>query len=325
MAKIKGDVMITFGPIPSRRLGRSLGINNIPPKICTYSCVYCQIGKTSNMKIHPQVFYSPSQIFNEVQKKVEKSREKGEPIDYLTFVPDGETTLDINLGQEIKSIKSLGIKIAVITNASLINQKQVRENLEEADLVSLKVDSVEEEIWRRVNHPHRSLCLKTILEGILKFSGTFKGKIITETMLIKNINDDSQYIKKVANFLAQLKPSKSYLSLPIRPPADSRVQSPSEEVVNRSYNLFKEKIKQVECLIGYEGNAFAFTGEVEEDILSITSVHPMREEALKYFLKRAKSDWSIVEELIEQGKLVESEYEEHKFYIRKFKRPDTIK
>jgi wyosine [tRNA(Phe)-imidazoG37] synthetase (radical SAM superfamily) len=310
--------MLTFGPIPSRRLGRSLGINNIPPKICTYSCVYCQIGKTSNMEIQPQVFYSPSQIFNEVQKKVEKSREKGESIDYLTFVPDGEPTLDTNLGQEIKLIKSLGIKIAVITNASLMDQEQVRENLNEADLVSLKVDSVEEEIWRKVDHPHRSLCLKSILEGMLKFSESFRGKIITETMLIRNINDDSQYIKKVANFLAQLKPSKSYLSLPIRPPADSRVQSPSEEVVNRSYNLFKEKIKQVECLIGYEGNAFAFTGEVEEDILSITSVHPMREEALKDFLERAKSDWSIVERLIEQGKLVESEYEEHKFYIRKF-------
>lgn len=310
--------MLTFGPIPSRRLGRSLGINNIPPKICTYSCVYCQIGKTSNMEIQPQVFYSPSQIFNEVQKKVEKSREKGESIDYLTFVPDGEPTLDTNLGQEIKLIKSLGIKIAVITNASLMDQEQVRENLNEADLVSLKVDSVEEEIWRKVDHPHRSLCLKSILEGMLKFSESFRGKIITETMLIRNINDDSQYIKKVANFLAQLKPSKSYLSLPIRPPADSRVQSPSEEVVNRSYNLFKEKIKEVECLIGYEGNAFAFTGEVEEDILSITSVHPMREEALKDFLERAKSDWSIVERLIEQGKLVESEYEEHKFYIRKF-------
>ena len=312
--------MITFGPIPSRRLGRSLGINNISPKICTYSCVYCQIGKTSNMKIQPQVFYPSSKIFNEVQEKVEKSREKGGSIDYLTFVPDGEPTLDINLGQEIKLIKSLGIKIAVISNSSLIDQKQVRENLKEADLVSLKVDSVEEEIWRKVNHPHRSLCLKYILEGILKFSESFREKIITETMLIKNVNDNSQHIKKVADFLAQLKPSKSYLSLPIRPPADSRVQSPSEEVVNRSYNLFKEKIKQVECLIGYEGNAFAVTGEVEEDILSITSVHPMREEALKDFLKRAKSDWSIVEELIEQGKLVESEYEWHKFYIRKFKK-----
>ena len=310
--------MLTFGPIPSRRLGRSLGINNIPPKVCTYSCVYCQIGKTSNVKIHPQVFYSPSQIFNEVQKKVEKSREKGESIDYLTFVPDGEPTLDINLGKEIKLIKSLGIKIAIISNSSLIDQKQVRENLKEADLVSLKVDSVEEKIWRKVNHPHRSLSLKSILDGILEFSRIFKGKIITETMLIKNINDDGQNIKKVADFLAKLKPNQSYLSLPIRPPADTWVQSPSEEVVNQSYSLFKEKVDQVECLIGYEGNAFAFTGEAEEDILSITSVHPMREEALKDFLKRAKSDWSIVQEMIEQGKLVESEYEGYKFYIRKF-------
>jgi len=157
--------MLTFGSVPSRRLGRSLGINNIPPKTCTYSCVYCQIGKTSNMQVQPLVFYPPSQIFNEVQEKVEKSREKGESIDYLTFVPDGEPTLDINLSKEIKLIKSLGIKIAVISNSSLIDQKQVRENLKEVDLVSLKVDSVEEKIWRRVNHPHRKLYLKSILEG----------------------------------------------------------------------------------------------------------------------------------------------------------------
>ncbi len=312
--------MLTFGPVPSRRLGRSLGINNIPPKICTYSCIYCQIGKTSNVKIYPQVFYSPSQIFIEVQEKVEKSREKGESIDYLTFVPDGEPTLDINLGKEIKLIKSLGIKIAVISNASLIDKKQVRENLKEADLVSLKVDSVEEEIWRKVNHPHRKLCLKSILEGMLKFSESFRGKIITETMLIKDINDNSQHIKKVADFLAKLKPNQSYLSLPIRPPADNWVQSPSEEVVNQSYYIFKEKVDQVECLIGYEGNSFAFTGEAEEDILSITSVHPMREDALKDFLGRANSDWSLTERLIKQGKLVESEYEGHKFYIRKFKK-----
>lgn len=110
MGKIKGDAMITFGPVPSRRLGRSLGINNIPPKICTYSCIYCQLGKTLKTKIEPQAFYSSSQIFKEVQEKVEKSREKGESIDYLTFVPDGEPTLDINLGQEIKLINHWGLK-----------------------------------------------------------------------------------------------------------------------------------------------------------------------------------------------------------------------
>jgi wyosine [tRNA(Phe)-imidazoG37] synthetase (radical SAM superfamily) len=316
--------MLTFGPVPSRRLGRSLGINNIPPKICTYSCIYCQLGKTSKMKIQPQVFYSPYLILKEVQNKVKKSKEKGEPIDYLTFVPDGEPTLDINLGQEIKLIKSLGIKIAVISNSSLIDQKQVRKNLKEADLVSLKVDSVEEKIWRKVDRPNRNLSLKDILNSMLKFKENFKGEIITETMLVQDINDDSQHLKKVANFLAELKPNRAYLSVPIRPPADSWVQSPSEGVVNQSYHIFKEKLDQVECLIGYEGNAFAFTGEVEEDILSITSVHPMREDALKDFLGRANSDWSVIERLIKQGKLVESEYEGHKFYIRKFLKQKNI-
>jgi len=316
--------MIIFGPIPSRRLGRSLGINNIPPKICSYSCVYCQVGKTSKMKIKPQTFYFPSQIFNEVREKVEKSREQNEPIDYLTFVSDGEPTLDINLGQEIRLMKSLGVKIAVISNASLIDQKEIRDNLSEADLVSLKVDSVEESTWRSVNHPHRNLNLKSILEGILNFSDNYKGKLITETMLIKGINDDSQNISKVADFLAKVKPDCSYLSLPIRPPADSWVQSPSEEVVNQSYYILKEKLKKVEYLIGYEGNAFAFTGEAKDDILSITSVHPMREDALQDFLKRAKSDWIVIEELLKQDKLVESEYEGKKFYLRKFKKSDKL-
>jgi wyosine [tRNA(Phe)-imidazoG37] synthetase (radical SAM superfamily) len=160
---------------------------------------------------------------------------------------------------------------------------------------------------------------------MLEFRGNFRGKIITETMLVKDINDNNQRIKKVANFLAKLKPSRAYLSIPIRPPAENRVQSPSEEVVNQSYYIFKEKLDWVECLIGYEGNAFAFTGEVEQDILSITSVHPMREDALKDFLGRANSDWSLIERLIKQGKLVESEYEEHKFYIRRFKKSGTIK
>jgi len=312
--------MISFGPIPSRRLGRSLGINNIPPKICSYSCVYCQVGKTTRMIIDPQSFYHPSQIYNEVRDKVDKSIEKNESIDYLTFVSDGEPTLDINLGQEIKLMKSLGVKTAVISNSSLIDKKEIRDNLMEADLVSLKIDSVEESIWRRVNRPHRKLNLKSILEGILVFAGEFKGKLITETMLIQGVNEHSKNMDGIADFLEEVKPACSYLSLPIRPPLDSWVQSPSEEKINQSYYILKKKVKQVEYLIGYEGNAFAFTGEVRSDILSITSVHPMREDALQDFLKRANSDWTIIDELIQQNKLIESSYEGKKFYLRKFKK-----
>ncbi len=309
--------MLTFGPIPSRRLGRSLGINNIPPKICSYACVYCQLGKTLQMNVELQSFYSSDQIFAEVQKKVKESKEKEEVIDYLTFVPDGEPTLDINLGEEIKLIKSLGFKIAVISNSSLIDKRQVRENLKEVDVVSLKVDSVEEKIWRKINRPHKKLHLDSILNGMLDFVQTFNGKIITETMLVKSVNDDSHHIERIADFLDRIKPAKAYLSIPIRPPAARWVQAPSEEVINRSYNILKKRINQVEYLIGYEGNAFAHTGLVEEDILSITSVHPMREEALQDFLNRAKSDWSIILKLINNGQLVETEFEGRKFYLRK--------
>lgn len=110
---------IAFGPVPSRRLGHSLGINNIPPKTCTYSCVYCQLGNTINMPVERKNFYKVTDITQAVKEKVKQVKEKGEQIDYLSFVPDGEPTLDANLGQEIELLKSLGIKIAIISNASL--------------------------------------------------------------------------------------------------------------------------------------------------------------------------------------------------------------
>jgi len=98
-----------FGPVPSRRLGRSLGINNIPPKICSYSCVYCQLGRTLRMEIERRAFYEPEELIRAVRERVEELREGGERIDYLTFVPDGEPTLDSNLGEEIAALKDLGI------------------------------------------------------------------------------------------------------------------------------------------------------------------------------------------------------------------------
>ncbi len=176
--------MIAFGPVPSRRLGRSLGINNIPPKICTYSCVYCQVGKTLRMQVERGPFYEPEEIFKSVKNKVKSARKKGESIDYLTFVSDGEPTLDSNLGHEIDQLKTLGIKIAVITNGSLINRDDVRADLLKADWVSLKFDSIWKTDWRKINRPHAELELELILEGMLDFSKIFSGELVTETMLI---------------------------------------------------------------------------------------------------------------------------------------------
>ena len=308
--------MIAFGPVPSRRLGQSIGINNIPPKFCTYSCAYCQVGKTLNMEVEPRVFYDPEKVVTNVREKAEKAREAEERIDYLTFVPDGEPTLDVNIGREIASLKPAGIRIAVITNASLLWQEHVRERLCEADWVSVKVDSVDRETWRRVNRPHRSLDLAEVLHGVRTFGEEFTGELATETMLVEGLNDSESDADQVAGFLAELQPDTAYVSIPTRPPADKRVHRPSAEVINRFYQVLSERVDSVEYLIGYEGNAFAFTGNVEEDLLSITAVHPMREEAVQDFLDRAEADWSAVETLVDEGKLRVAEYQDYKYFMR---------
>ncbi|MBN2102116.1 MAG: radical SAM protein [Candidatus Aenigmarchaeota archaeon] len=306
--------MIAFGPVPSRRLGRSVGVNNIPPKKCTYSCIYCQIGGAYKMGITRREFYEPDHILNEVRKKVVTA--KG-TIDYLTFVPDGEPTLDVNLGHEIKLLKKLGIKVAVITNSSLMHSPDVREDLMEADLVSVKVDSTQEDVWKRINRPHGKLNINSILNGLLSFSGEYEGKLITETMLVKGVNDSDENVNRVGSFISELKAEKSYLSVPIRPPAEKSVHIADASTINRAYQILKTKIGNVEYLIGYEGNEFGFSGDVKRDILSTTSVHPMRQDAVEILLKQANCKWSVVNELIEQGQLVETEYNKHKFYMRK--------
>jgi wyosine [tRNA(Phe)-imidazoG37] synthetase (radical SAM superfamily) len=307
---------VVYGPVPSRRLGHSLGINNIPPKTCSYSCIYCQLGSTTNMRVERQTLYHPEEIAQSVKEKVRQAKEKGEPIDFLTFVPDGEPTLDANLGKEIELVKSLGLKIAVISNASLIWRDDVRQDLQKADWVSLKLDAVSRQTWRRINRPQKLLNLERILGGMLKFAQTFEGELTTETMLVKGINDDIDEIKRMADFLAKLKPNMAYLAIPTRPPAE-RVEPAGEESINAAYQLFTERLPAVEYLIGYEGNAFACTGDVQEDLLSTTAVHPMREDAVAEFLEKTRTDWDIIQELIDDGSLVNLEYRGKKFYMRK--------
>jgi wyosine [tRNA(Phe)-imidazoG37] synthetase (radical SAM superfamily) len=265
------------------------------------------------------LFYTPDEVALDVEKKIIESRQKEELIDYLTFVPDGEPTIDINLGNEIELLKASGIKVAVITNSSLMWRDDVQSELAGADWVSFKVDTVNQDIWHEVNRPHGDLSLVKILQGIDEFAQRFDGELVTETMLIKGLNDGADEIAKVSDFIASIKPSKSYIAIPTRPPAEKHVASPAEKVVNRAYQVFTEKSIPTEHLIGYEGNTFAFTGNVENDLLSITSVHPMREDAVVEFLSKANADWEVIKGLKRKKKLVEVKHNGRKFYLRKFK------
>jgi wyosine [tRNA(Phe)-imidazoG37] synthetase (radical SAM superfamily) len=319
VAELENVGMLAFGPVPSRRLGQSLGINNIPTKTCSYSCIYCQLGKTLNMTTERQAFYKPEDIFGEVKRKVDEAASRNNKIDYLTFVPDGEPTLDINLSDEISLLKQIGIPIAVLSNASLLWREDVREDLLEADLISLKVDAVNENLWKRINKPHKELKLNAILEGIADFTTEFKGTIISETMLVNGIDYGDEF-EEIARFLKSLrKLNKAYITIPTRPPAERWVKPATEQVINVAFQAFIKNLgaDRAEHLIGYEGNAFAFTGNVEEDLLGIMAVHPMRREAVAEFLKKANADWNTIRKLMRKGKLIELEYEGNTYYMRK--------
>lgn len=312
--------MIAFGPVPSRRLGHSLGINNIPPKTCTYSCVYCQLGRTTEMRVKRETFYSVEEIFAVTSSKIKRAEEREELIDYLAFVPDGEPTLDINLGKEIESLKNLGIRIAVISNSSLIWREDVQNDLADVDWLSLKIDAVTDDPWRRINRPQGSLDLDDILTGVSDFSDIFDGVLATETMLVRDLNDDADEVERIADFVSQLEPRKAYISIPTRPPTEKWVQPPTESGVNMAYQIFTGKSIDADLLIGYEGDSFAFTGNIEEDLLSIASVHPMREEAVRELLEKADVGWDVVDGLLDRLELVEVKYKSKTFYVRRFHR-----
>ncbi len=309
---------ITFGPVPSRRLGRSLGINNIPPKICSYACVYCQIGKTIKMQVGRQTFYHPNTIFQSVRDKVTQVLGQDETIDYLAFVPDGEPTLDINLGKIIESLKSLDIPVAVISNGSLIADQKVRTDLSGADWVSLKVDAAAEDLWRAIDRPHGKLSLHQIMDGMLAFRRDFKGTLVTETMMIKGMNDSEAAVLEIGRFLGRLQPDIAYLSIPTRPPADKNIRPADPEAINFAYQIITGYVDRVELLTGYEGNAFSFTGNVHNDILNITAVHPMRQDAVYEILNKAGADWHLVENMLQNGEINQSEFEGHTFFMRSF-------
>ncbi len=310
--------MISFGPVPSRRLGKSLGINNIiRPKVCSYNCIYCQVGQTRNPGLTRQLFFTPEQIFGEVESHLSKLAAEDRP-DFLTFVSNGEPTLDINLGGSIEILKALGIRIAVITNSSMLPDPHVRRELMQADWLSVKVDAADTDTWEQVNRPAEGLKFETLMEGLRLFAAEYRGQLMTETLLCKGINDSKENLTGVANIISTLTPAKAYISIPIRPPAEKRVMPPDVETVNHAWQIFKEAGIETELLTGFEGVDTGFTGNIYEDILNITAVHPLREDALIELLAKNGADFSIVESLLSQRLIRRSLYQGKKFYLRDF-------
>lgn len=312
--------MPVFGPVPSRRLGQSLGINNIPPKTCSYSCIYCQLGRTNRRQVKREEFYNPEDILDEARTKMEEIYSSRKQVDYITFVSDGEPTLDQNLGIEIDLLRQFKEKIAVISNSSLIWMDEVKRDLLKTDWLSLKIDAADNSIWQRIDRPHGTLALDKIMKGILDFAESYKGTLVTETMLVSGYNDYPDNISSIGMFLKRLRPSKAYLLVPTRPPAE-KVQRPSYNSLQEVGRIIGSLAQvEVEFITGDEGDNFFVTDNSLDDLLNIFAVHPVKRETAIKLLKERNQDITVLESLVAQGLIEEYSYENNKFYIRKNQR-----
>ena len=313
--------MISFGPVPSRRLGISLGINNIiSPKVCSYGCVYCQVGETTRKSIKRETFFKPETIYEKVEKHIQQLRKDNYP-DYLTFVSNGEPTLDVNLGKAIELLKSFEIPIAVITNASLLFNAQVRDDLHLADWVSLKMDAGDNDTWQKVNRPAPGLNFEKTIESINLFAGKYNGILCTETMLIDGINDTVNNITNVSELIKRINPGKAYLAIPTRPPSEESVNPPDSEKLNMAWQIFNNNHINTEFLTGFEGSDTGFTGNIYDDILNITAVHPLRQDSLINLIRNDNADFSVVKSLIKQRLIRSTIYNGNKYYLREYHLP----
>jgi len=206
-----------YGPVPSRRLGLSLGVDIIPFKVCSLDCVYCQLGPTTQKTVEPKDYFSEQEIISQIKKRIESSSR----IDYITFSGSGEPTLNAKIRDLIRKIKKItDIPVAVLTNSTLLSRKDVRDALKQADLVVPSLDGATQEVFENTNRPHSSLKIEKIIEGLKQFRKEFNRDLWLEIILVKGMNDSESHIKSLKKAIHEIKPDKVQLNTVIRPPSE---------------------------------------------------------------------------------------------------------
>ncbi len=264
-----------YGPVPSRRLGRSLGIDPLPSKTCNYQCIYCQLGKTTCFTNRRRNFYPKEEIISEIKTAIELNEDN---IDYVTFVGSGEPTLYKDLKELIQYTNKVSNKpICVITNGSLLNKEEVIDALLLTDVVLPSLDAGNELLFKKVNRPHPSLKFDKIIQGFIDFRKNFKGKFWIEIMLMKEINDSRNQLKSIKKTIDLIQPDRIDINVPIRPPTEKWVKIPDKQIFSRLNEIFKEYNN---ITFPEQGVFLTFSPDFEKELLSVIKRHPMRQEQI---------------------------------------------
>lgn len=234
--------MHIYGPVPSRRLGYSLGVDILPFKTCSLDCIYCQLGHTKRKTVRRQKYFDENIILAQIKDAIAS----GQRIDYITFSGSGEPTLNTALGNLIREIKkSTAIPVAILTNGTLLFRKSVREALFPADLVVPSLDAATQDIFERINRPHPSLKIEHIIGGLTKFRHEFGGKIWLEVLLVKGVNDSPTHLDALKTAISGINPDKIHLNTVVRPPAEKSAFPLSSHELSEIRQFFGKKAEVV--------------------------------------------------------------------------------
>lgn len=304
------EPIYVYGPVPSRRLGYSLGIDIIPFKTCTLDCVYCQLGPTTHQTIRRKNPYPSKEILSQIKKSVRS----GQQIDFITFSGSGEPTLNSLIGKLIREIKQFTrIPVAVLTNSTLLYRREVRKALEAADLVVPSLDAATHKLFVQINRPHPRLTVDKCIQGLKTFRRNFGGDIWMEVMLIQGINDSPSHIQKLKQVIAEVKPDRIQLNTVIRPPAE-----------NFARPLTPEKMEEVQTELGPNCEIIAefhkkgqtpASEDLEEAILSLVRRRPVTLADISASLGKHQNEIiKYLNFLLEDGKIKSVTYQDSLYY-----------
>ncbi len=300
-----------FGPVFSRRLGLSLGVDLLPDKICTYDCIYCECGRTV-LKTEEIKEWVPA---DEVIKEIEDYLEENSSIDFITLTGSGEPTLHSKIGFIIEGIKkTTSIPVAVLTNGSLLYRKEVREALKKADVILPTLNAVSEKVFKAINRPFHALTSQKIIEGLIALRNDYKGKIWLEVVIVKGLNDSPEEILKLKEVIEKINPDKIHLNTVVRPPSEDWARPLSYEEMEKTREILggkaeiimpkKEREKKIEKT------------DIEEKIEEMAKRRPVTlEELLNIFSVDKEEISEILNSLLKKRKIKKENFEGKDFYI----------
>jgi wyosine [tRNA(Phe)-imidazoG37] synthetase (radical SAM superfamily) len=285
-----------FGPVPSRRLGRSLGIDLIPYKTCTYDCLYCQVGRTTEKTTTRKSWVSMDEVIAELKTKLSTKP------DYITLSGSGEPTLCSDCGRLIEKIKQItSIPIAVITNGSLLFNYQVRRELLGADVVMPSLDAGDEETFKKINRPSPEITFDKMLQGLIDFRREYDGKYWLEVFLVAGLNDSDGQIEKIAACIEKIRPDKVQLNTVTRPPAEN-VKPVTKQ---RLAEIAKRIYKNAEVIADFKGGEKTGDFKIKsDDIVEMLKRRPCSIDDIAAGLKMPETEaLKYIEELIKSGRI----------------------